>query len=86
MDTHEVTGTVQEIKGKAEKAYGRLRDNMSAGDEEYETFSSTAAGNAGVAWEKSLDMVRDYPAGSIGVSLLVGAALGVLITALSMKD
>jgi ElaB/YqjD/DUF883 family membrane-anchored ribosome-binding protein len=86
MDSREVTGTIKEYQGKAEKAYGKLRDNMSASDEEFETFSSTAQRDAEAAWEKSLDLVRDHPASSVGISLLIGAAIGVLATALAMKD
>ena len=82
MDTHEITGTVEELKGKAEKTYGKMRDRMSpATQEEFETFSDTALRSAEEAYEKTIDLIRENPAASVGIALLVGAGIGALLTA-----
>ena len=81
MDTHEVTGTMEELKGKAEKNYGRLRDRAGEVQEEMETFSDSAQRNAEAAWENTIELIRENPGSSIAIAVLVGAGLGALLMA-----
>jgi ElaB/YqjD/DUF883 family membrane-anchored ribosome-binding protein len=82
MDAHEITGTAEELKGKAEQTYGKMRDRMSpATEQEFETFSDTALRGVEETWEKTVDLIRENPASSVGIALLVGAGIGALLTA-----
>jgi ElaB/YqjD/DUF883 family membrane-anchored ribosome-binding protein len=77
MDTHQVTGSVKEMEGAAEKGYGKLKDRVSAvlndlTDRSSEQFQS--------GWNDTVALVRQYPAQSVGIALLLGAAFGAWLS------
>jgi ElaB/YqjD/DUF883 family membrane-anchored ribosome-binding protein len=81
MDAREATGTADELKGKAEQTFGKLRDRMGDASEEFETFTAGAQGTATEAMERSMDWIRENPGSSLGIALLLGAGIGALLTA-----
>jgi len=88
MDTHEVTGTIREAAGKIEKTYGQVKDKARASQtvDNLRDAYETAGERASESWERVEELVQENPGTTIGVSLLVGAALGSLITYLSTRD
>ena len=79
METQESMETIEE---KAQEGYATLRDRV---NNITEKFSQRARRNAADTWEKTSELVRENPATSIGIAILIGAGIGALLTAWS-KD
>lgn len=78
MDTHEATGTIREMEGKAERQYGKARETLR---ERFGSSAEEAQESVQSAWEDTLDWIREYPAASVGMALLAGAGIGAALVA-----
>jgi len=73
MDTHEVTGTVKERAGKAERVYGELKDNA---QDAFDQATSCAKDYS----DESIKTIQRYPATSLAIAIAAGFALGMVLT------
>jgi len=77
MDTHEVTGTVKEIEGKAEKSYGQLKSKTR---EAVDELAGIAGEQSDTSWDHAMTFVQENPGTAVGIGFLVGAGLSALLT------
>jgi len=77
MDTHEVTGTVREIEGKAEKSYGQLK---SKARETADELAGIADEPIDSSWDNAMAFVQENPGTALGIGFLVGAGVSALLT------
>ena len=82
MDAHEVKGTVREAAGKAERAYGEAKERVGQAAQNFIERENLETYGEG-AWENLMGFVQDNPGSAIGISLLVGAGIGALISYLA---
>ena len=82
MDTHEATGAMREVAGKAERKYGEAKDKISDKVRRLMDTDDLRAAS-GENWDNLMEMVQENPGSAVGISVLVGAGLGALIAYLA---
>ena len=86
VNRDQLEGAGMEAAGKARRAYGTLKERFSEAADSLSDNYKQAGERISESWERVEEIVQENPGTTIGVSLLVGAALGSLITYLSLRD
>jgi uncharacterized protein YjbJ (UPF0337 family) len=83
INKEQISGTAREYTGKAERAYGNLKQRVSQTADELAGVSDRGRYAVQDSWNNAMALVQDNPGAAVGISFLVGAGIGALLSALA---